>query len=115
MIKTTGINETERFLKNYVKKVDMIVSHSLLQSGKDLLDESKRITPEDTGELKRQTDVVRDGDDVLVRYNTDYSLYVHEDLEKRHNNGQSKFLETATNENAHKVFNNIARYIRRVR
>lgn len=60
--------------------------------------ESQRLTPVDTGRLRRSARVTKVGKgfDVVVgvSYNTDYAVYVHERLDVFHPRGQAKFLST---------------------
>jgi len=114
---TKGIKEVDLFFQNLSKKVDKIAAKTLIDRGKSILEVSKMLAPVDTGRMIRDTEVVVVSDtEVQVRYNADYSLYVHEDLEAQHpNGGQAKFLEIATNMEGQKVSRKIARDIGKIR
>ena len=111
-----SLKEIQNNIDDYFKKVDKVLSDQLVKSGENILKDSKRLAPVDTGTMNRETEVKKvDDKQVDVRYNADYSLYVHEDLETRHDNGQAKFLQTATTKNASKHFRDLADKIRKVR
>jgi nitrous oxidase accessory protein NosD len=94
----------------YVQKVDAIVSDQLMKSGETILESSKALAPIDTGLMVNTADVsMINPNRVEVRYNTDYSLYVHEDMSMNHpNGGQAKFLEQATVEYSSNHLNELA-------
>ena len=94
----------------YTKKVDAIVSDQLAKSGEAILESSKALAPIDTGLMVGTADVAMiNPNRVEVRYNTDYSLYVHEDLSMNHpRGGQAKFLEQATVEYSTNHLNQLA-------
>ena len=96
--------------EGYTKKVDAIISDQLMKTGEKILSASKQLSPIDTGMMVNTADVAQvNKHRVDVRYNTDYSLYVHEDLSMNHKNGgQAKFLETATIENSSFHLNQLA-------
>ena len=96
--------------EGYTKKVDAIVSDQLMKSGEIILESSKALAPIDTGLMVNTADVAMiNPNRVEVRYNTDYSLYVHEDLSMNHpNGGQAKFLEQATIEYSTTHLNQLA-------
>jgi len=86
----------------YTKKVDAIISDQLMKTGEKILSASNQLAPIKTGLMVNTADVAQvNKHRVDVRYNTDYSLYVHEDLSMNHpNGGQAKFLEQATIDNS---------------
>ena len=111
-VKITGIKEVNAFFDKYTKKFDAVLSKELDDGGELILKESNNLAPKESGEMIRQTDVKKVSDtEYHVRYNTDYSLYVHEDMEKRHSNGQAKFLQEATNKKGKQVIKDIAKGI----
>lgn len=108
-MKTTGINQVTNFFKQYLKNVDRILEEENMEGAKMVLDDSKKLAPKNSGTMIRETDINKVNEKELeVRYNTDYSLYVHEDLERRHENGEPKFLEKATLKDAPKIFKKVA-------
>ena len=100
----------------YTKKVDAIISDQLMKTGQRILSASNQLAPIDTGLMVNTADVAQvNKHRVDVRYNTDYSLYVHEDLSMNHpNGGQAKFLEQATIDDSHSHFNELASRLRGV-
>lgn len=109
-MKVTGIDDVTNFFRKYSAKVDAQLDESLEAGAEKILERSNQLAPRDTGEMVRQTDVKKKKDNEWeARYNTDYSLYVHEDLEARHPNGQAKFLQSATNEKGIEVIRDIAK------
>jgi len=78
------------------------LSQAVFGTANDVLNESKKIVPVDTGTLKDSGKVERpkvdsDGIEVEISYGgsaSEYALIVHEDMKARHDNGQSaKYLE----------------------
>jgi hypothetical protein len=47
----------------------------------------------------------------VISFGTDYAVYQHEDLSLKHENGQSKFLESVLNEEQPNVATNLAKGI----
>jgi len=108
-MKVEGLQQVFDFFDKYARDAEAITDEELEIGGDLILEASNRLAPVETGTMRRETDVVKKEKlEYQVRYNTDYSLYVHEDLEKVHPTGQAKFLEKATNENGKKVIKNIA-------
>lgn len=73
------------------------------------LTEAKKRVPVDTGTLRASgfvtTPEIGPGDRISVRIGfggaaSDYAVYVHENLEAYHANGQAKYLESVLNESA---------------
>lgn len=81
------------------KDVKLIVQGLTMRSLKialEILDRAQAKVPVDTGFLKSTGKVVQVEDGFEVRYDADYAIYVHENLEAQHpNGGQAKFLEDA--------------------
>jgi hypothetical protein len=79
--------------------------------------ESQKLVPVLTGELKgsgRIDPPVIQGKKISVRisYNTEYAIYVHEDLEAFHpNGGQAKYLEQPLRQSAPSMPGRIARRV----
>jgi hypothetical protein len=82
------------------------------------LDSMKR-TPVDTGALKSSHTVsspklTSDGVEVTIGVggaSADYAVYVHEDLSKRHPNGEAKFLERAVLEESSTFGHDLAKML----
>ncbi len=92
------------------------VASAVKEEGSSLMNKSEALVPIDTGSLKASKFVeepVLQGDKISVRCGyggpnvksnpqtgeatTDYAIDVHEDLTKRHDTGQAKFLEAPVN------------------
>lgn len=114
-MKIIGINEVNDFLNEYIKKAEREVDAGLKEGADLILKESIEITPRQTGQLINETDVIKNKKGYEVRYNADYAGIIHEDLERRHINGQAKFLETSTNKNGDKVIRNVADKVRKIK
>lgn len=111
----TGLAEVDRFFAKFTEKVDKIAVEATEKGADLILETSKRLAPRVTGRMINEADVVKTkANQVEVRYNTDYALYVHEDLEAIHPNGQAKFLETATNQEGPKVAPMVAKAIQKL-
>lgn len=112
-----GVNEVQKFFKQYAKDANLQAEMGTKEGAVEILDYSKRLAPRETGRMIKETDIIRSGEDEFkIRYNQDYSLYVHEDLENSHpNGGQAKFLEVATYEKANTVFKKVAEKIGKIK
>ena len=81
------------------KDVKLIVHGITMRSLKialEILDRAQAKVPVDTGFLKSTGKVVQVEDGFEVRYDADYAIYVHENIEAQHpRGGQAKFLEEA--------------------
>ncbi len=109
-VQVKGVEQVKNFHKNYFKKLEAAALEGMMEGGEIILNKSKELAPKDTTRMIRETDVVKkSNDEVHVRYNMDYSIYVHEDLEKIHPTGQAKFLKIATDEKATEVFKKVAK------
>jgi HK97 gp10 family phage protein len=106
-----GIDDVMKNFEKINRQVEKNLTEALKKGGQKVLTESNNMAPRDTGEMVRESDVKEvSPTEFRVRYNTDYSLYVHEDLEARHpRGGQAKFLQTATNDNGRDVIKDISK------
>jgi hypothetical protein len=73
----------------------------------EVLQDSNSMCPVDTGKLRDSGRVETDGSTGSITYDADYAIYVHEDMSKRHPDGQAKFLETAIGKHK-KILNSLA-------
>ena len=94
----TGVDELVRNFDRLAKNVPEQATGALGDRAAAILEESNRLVPVDTGELKYSgsvTDVTRRGDDleVTIQYDADHAAPVHEDLGLSHRSGQAKFLQ----------------------
>jgi Bacteriophage HK97-gp10, putative tail-component len=106
----------QREIKSMLKKMTDLQQGFKFEAGRALymegqieMTEAKKRTPVDTGTLQASGTVslpeTGKGDAVKVRLYFGgaakaYALYVHEDLEAFHKQGQAKFLESVLNESA---------------
>lgn len=96
----TGIGN-DMFDKPFLgdNEVRLIVHGLTMRSLKialEILDRAQQKVPVDTGFLKSTGRIVQLEDGFEVRYDADYAIYVHENLEAQHpRGGQAKFLEEA--------------------
>ena len=91
------------------------VERGLKDGGLFVLRESKKICPIAEGNLRGDADTfVKPGTsgidtDVIVAYYADYAVYVHEDLDARHNPPtRAKFLEAIFREQKSELFKVVA-------
>lgn len=110
-----GLAGIEKFMKRYVQNIDSAAKRGQEKAGQGVLALSHTLAPFDTGDMIELSAVRRDGDNVLVQYDAEHALYVHEDLTARHTKGQAKFLEEATRQSPRRVVASIAAEMRKVR
>jgi hypothetical protein len=85
----------------------------LLEAGLHLERRSKALVPVDTGNLRASGYTRRSAElEVEVGYQASYAVFVHENLEAKHTNGQAKFLEQPLREDAALMLEIIARRAR---
>lgn len=105
-IKLEGFIELTNKLNKSVSQISDTVQSALLDCGNDLQQKAVDITPIDTGALRASafTEVDRQGKNpaVIVGFEEEYAIYVHENLEAHHDIGQAKFLEQPLRENTDK-------------
>lgn len=98
MAKVRGM---QNVVSNMNRQVNAIYDRSqrgLNKAALVILRESNRLVPVNTGNLRGSGffEPVQSGPPaVIVAYQAEYAVYVHEDLEARYRTGQAKFLETA--------------------
>lgn len=105
-IKLEGFIELTNKLNKSVSQISDTVQSALLDCGNDLQQKAVDITPIDTGALRASafTEADRQGKNpsVIVGFEEEYAIYVHENLEAHHDIGQAKFLEQPLKENSDK-------------
>jgi len=111
-------NRRTRRLEVRVK--DSLARSALRETAEEILKESKSITPVDTGKLRSSLKVLGEGRSrgevtITLGSEVDYAFFVHEDLQAKHDNGQSKFLTKPLNRAARKLTANLASKLRRLR
>ena len=90
----------------------------LVRGGLFIQRESQKIVPVEFGVLKNSARTRRESRRyrtvVSVSYNTDYAVFVHEDLEARHRPGKTaKFLEIPIRRHGKRIVSEIAMEVRR--
>lgn len=93
-----GVNATLKKLKTYRSMAEKGASLGVFKATEFLGNEANKVTPKDTGLLRKskQTHYTGKGFEKkgMVSYNTPYAIYVHEDLSKTHSSGTyAKFLQ----------------------
>jgi hypothetical protein len=110
-IKLKGFVELNNKFKKSISEISDVIQDALLDCGNDLQQKSVDITPVDTGALRSSafTEADRQGKNpgVVVGFEEEYAIYVHENLEAHHNVGQAKFLEQPLKENADKYVGHV--------
>ena len=115
-----GVRATAARLAGVQAAVAAALPGALLVEGEKVMMEAKRLTPVDTGTLRssgRVTGPETEGDSVSVRLSfggaaQEYAIYVHEDLEATHVNGQAKFLEEPVKRHASRFGANVSATLR---
>lgn len=108
-----GLREVIGNLNTQVKKIKGRTIGGLLAGGLIIQGEAQRRTPVDTGNLKGSAYTRKAMDDekaVEVGFGATYGIYVHENLNAYHDNGEAKFLENAATEKADEVIKAVVAY-----
>jgi len=109
MAKVLAITGTTNVIKNMKRYSDMQaigLRKGLIRGGLFLQREAQKIVPVDTGNLKASAGTRNVGNllhfpDVVVHFGdgANYAVYVHENLDSKHNEGQlAKYLEKPAKE-----------------
>lgn len=80
-----------------LEKIEQAAAEGLADAAELILDEAKRLCPEDTGAL-RASGKVAGGAAAMsakIAFDAPHAVLVHERVELKHARGQSKFLEQA--------------------
>jgi hypothetical protein len=110
-IKLEGFVELNNKFKKSISEISSVVENALLDCGNDLQQKAQDLTPVDTGALRASafTEADRQGKNpsVIVGFEEEYAIFVHENLEAHHDNGQAKFLEQPLQENIDKYVGHV--------
>lgn len=109
-IKLEGFIELTNKLNKSVSQISDTVQSALLDCGNDLQQKAVDITPINTGALRASafTEAESGGNpSVIVGFEEEYAIFVHENLEAHHPVGQAKFLEQPLKENADKYVGHV--------
>lgn len=107
MVTLIGKDEVLANLNKAIKEIKGRNLHGMTVAANLIKTESEKLTPVATGNLKGshylEDNANPDDPIVEVGVTAEYGVYVHENLEAQHTNGQAKFLETAIKENVDMV------------
>ena len=101
-----GLDETMASLNGEIGKIIGRTTGGLLAGGLIIQRRAQELVPVRYGNLKGSAFTRKTPEDdkvVEVGFSAAYALYVHENLEAHHTNGQAKFLETAADEKSGEV------------
>lgn len=110
--KVVGLENVTRNLNEEIKKLTRVTFAGLLDAGLQIQNVAQSRTPVDTGNLKASayTRKAMGGRlAVEIGFTASYAIYVHENLEARHTNGEAKFLERAILDNKDAIIEIIRR------
>ena len=94
------LNANKNIIEELKKKIPSVVEQTLWEEGQKIMNESVELCPVDTGRLRAsryvRTPVTKGNVTTLeMGYDTEYAVFVHEDLDAYHKAPtQAKFLET---------------------
>ena len=104
-----GIDEVLRNINRELQGVENRGMDGLFDAGLQVQRVSQSRTPVDTSNLKGSAYTRKAGGGVEVGYTANYAIFVHENMEARHTNGQAKFLESALRDNASRIVDIVRR------
>lgn len=98
-----------------LRRIDRFAADAVESAAEFLEDASNANVPDLTGALQASSKVSVDRGEpaASVSYDTPYAARVHEDMTARHDDGTSKFLETALTSNRRELLNIMAGELRR--
>lgn len=108
-----GLDKVMRNLNKEVTKIKGRTIAGLLAGGLIIQAEAQRRVPVDTGNLKGSAFTRKAHDNpkaVVVGFGASYAIYVHEDLQAFHDDGEAKYLENAIVAKQSEVIDAIAAY-----
>ena len=95
----TGIQRVSDNLRRLAHAVPTQAAQALNVVAEETMTDAKERTPVDTGTLRRSGKVHQHATPrrlaAELSFGTEYAVYVHEHTERRHANGEAKFLENA--------------------
>jgi len=109
IIKITGVSQVIKNLKRAIDDIEKGVSRGLRRGGLFLQRQSQKVVPIDKSVLKNSARTRNVGGsgfdtDIIVSYNTDYAVYVHENLDAIHKEGKiAKYLEKPARDNRNEI------------
>jgi hypothetical protein len=109
-VKLEGFVELTKKLNKSISEVFDTVEDALLDCGNDLQQKAQDLTPVRTGALRASAFTEAESGSnpsVIVGFEEEYAIYVHENLEANHDVGQAKFLEQPLKENSDKYVGHV--------
>lgn len=97
-VKIRGLNNVLKMLERVATETNASLDDALLAEAELIMTEAKERTPVLTGALRASGHVDQTDKGVRLEFggpSAPYAVYVHENLEAYHSNGQAKFLESA--------------------
>lgn len=115
MVQLIDVTVTQNFdLDATANQIIEAAQDGLASAGEFVRAEAVQQTPIDTGALQASAKVTREGDDVIISFNTPYALKQHEELGYNHpNGGKAKYLEDPLNASVQEIENIIAERVDR--
>lgn len=113
MASPEGLEKVMSNLNREIGKIKGRTIAGLLAGGLIIQAEAQRRVPVDTGNLKGSAYTRKSPDDkeaVEVGFGAAYAVYVHENLNAFHDNGEAKYLENAATSKREEVLQAIAAY-----
>lgn len=108
-----GLDTVMQNLNREIRKVKDRSIAGLLAGGLIIQAAAQQRTPVDTGNLKGSAFTRRSPEEenvVETGFGAAYAVYVHENLEAHHDNGEAKFLENAVVEKREEVLQAVVSY-----
>jgi hypothetical protein len=104
-----GLGSVIGNLNSHVGQIKGKTGRGLLKAGLFIEGKSKPLVPVLTGNLRGSGYTRKTGPlSVEVGYSAAYAIYVHENLEARHTNGEAKFLQRPLREHEDKIIKIVA-------
>ena len=107
-----GMDEVLARLNSEIGKIEGAGMDGLLDAGLQIQSVSQSRTPVDEGNLKGSAFTRKENGGVVTGNTAAYAIYVHENLEATHTNGQAKFLESALRDNESQIVEIVRRRAR---
>ena len=121
-VTVSGLNEASKRLTKFLRTVETVPTHILLEEAPRIEETAKIRTPEKTGKLKESVKVRVSRDKrrpglyaqaSAINRGYNYALIQHENLSYNHpNGGQAKFLESAFVEGVERIESRIEQEVR---
>lgn len=121
-VTVSGLNEASKHLTRFLRTVETVPTHILLEEAPRIEETAKIRTPEKTGKLKESVKVRVSRDKrrpglyaqaSATNHGYNYALIQHENLSYNHpNGGQAKFLESAFVEGVARIESRIEQEVR---